>query len=310
MALRYTGGSDVITLFGSHHGQTLFTTSVSGQAFRRKALPAAWSPLALRAPAPNCRRCAYKQTFPDCGLLCATRIGDIIDAAGSDPACMIVEPVLANGGNIVPPPGYFPALRRLCDERGIVLIADEVQTGLGRTGHMFASEALGLRPDIVTVGKGLGGLGLPIGAILMRSELDVLEAHDHSFTSGGWLVALKAAVATIDVIGAPGFLERVRQAGVLLGRLLGELVAMYPCVADARGVGLMWGIEVADAHGAPDPELTREIVDRAYQCGLIVRSSAYGRGNVVKVRPSLIITDGELHALVDRLADAIGDAIG
>jgi 4-aminobutyrate aminotransferase len=243
-------------------------------------------------------------------LLCATRIGDIIDAAGNDPACMIVEPVLANGGNIVPPPGYFSAVRRLCDERGIVLIADEVQTGLGRTGHMFASEALGLRPDIVTVGKGLGGLGLPIGAILMRSELDVLEAHDHSFTSGGWLVALKAAVATIDVISAPGFLERVRQAGVLLGRLLGELVAVYPCVADARGVGLMWGIEVADAHGAPDPELTREIVDRAYQRGLIVRSSAYGRGNVVKVRPSLIITDGELHALVDRLADAIGDAIG
>jgi 4-aminobutyrate aminotransferase-like enzyme len=311
MAQRFTGASDVISLFHAHHGQTFLMTALSGSAHRRAGLPCATSPHSLRVPAPNCHRCFYNQRFPECELLCVDRIHDFIDQASSGAvACMIVEPILANGGNVVPPPGYFASVRRVCDERGIVLIADEVQTGIGRTGHMFASEALGLEPDIVTLGKSLGGLGVPIAAILMRDELDVLERHDHSFTGGGWLVALKAAVATIEVVGAPGFLERVREAGCVLGGLLQELAHELPCVDQVRGLGLMWGVELVNAGGAPDPGLARAVVERAYERGLVVRSSEYGRGNVIKIRPSLVATNADLDEIVSRLAAAIRDACG
>lgn len=312
MAQRFTGAPGVISLFHAHHGQTFLMTAISGAAFRRSGPAGAAAPHVLRVPAPYCHRCFYGQRFPECALLCVERIYDFIDQAGDggEIACLIVEPVLANGGNIVPPPGYFPALRRLCDERRILLIADEVQTGLGRTGHMFASEAFGLQPDIVTLGKSLGGLGLPIAAILMRRELDVLEPHDHSFTSGGWLVALKAAVATVEVISAPGFLERVRDAGVLLGGLLEQLERDHPRVDDVRGIGLMWGVEVVDADGAPDPRLAKAIVERAYERGLLLRSSGYGRGNVLKIRPSLIATDADLEEMTAKLSDALRDVGG
>jgi 4-aminobutyrate aminotransferase-like enzyme len=308
MAQRFTGKPGVVSLFSSHHGQTFMMTAISGSAFRRRGLSSSAIPHVLRVPAPHCRRCFYGQHFPECELLCVDRIHDFIDeAGGDDTACMIVEPILGNGGNIVPPPGYFPALRRLCDERQIVLIADEVQTGLGRTGHMFASDALGIRPDIITLGKSLGGIGLPIAAILMRRELDVLERHDHSFTSGGWIVALKAAVATVRVINAPGFLERVRQAGLVLRGLLQELAEEHSCVADARGMGLMWGVEVVDGNGHPAAPLTTAIVNRAYERGLLLRSSEYGYGNVVKIRPSLIATDADLEEIVGRLSGAMRD---
>jgi 4-aminobutyrate aminotransferase-like enzyme len=310
MAQRFTGASGVISLFRAHHGQTCLMTAMSGAAFRRKGLPSTASQHVLRVPAPYCHRCFYAQRFPECELLCVDRIHDFIDeASGGDVACFIVEPILANGGNIVPPPGYFAAVRQLCDERQIVLIADEVQTGLGRTGYMFASEALGLRPDIITLGKSLGGVGLPIAAILMRPEFDVLERHDHSFSSGGWLVALKAAAATVEVISGPGFLERVRHAGDLLGELLRELAKDHPCVSDVRGMGLMWGVELVDADGVPDPRLATAIVECAYERGLLLRSSEYGRGNVLKIRPSLIATDADLREMTTRLSRAMRDAV-
>jgi 4-aminobutyrate aminotransferase-like enzyme len=308
MAQRFTERPGVVSLFGSHHGQTFTMTAISGSASRRKGLWSSSIPHIVRVPAPYCRRCFYGKEFPECELLCVERIHDFIDeASGGDIACLIVEPILGNGGNIVPPPGYFPALRRLCDEREIVLIADEVQTGLGRTGHMFASDALGLQPDIITLGKSLGGVGLPIAAILMRRELDVLERHDHSFTSGGWLVAVKAAVATVQVISAPGFLERVRQAGLVLGALLQELARDHRCVDDVRGMGFMWGLEIVDANGAPDSSLTTAIVNGSYERGLLLRSSQYGRGNVLKIRPSLIATNNDLEEIVMRLNDAVRD---
>jgi len=215
---------------------------------------------------------------------------------------MIIEPILGNGGNIVPPLGYFKRLRKLCDENNMLLIADEVQTGVGRTGTMFASELFDIQPDLITLAKGLGGIGVPVAAVLMQSRLNVLEKHEHSFTSGSNLISVTAAKSTLEVVSEPGFLDAVKRKGILLGGLLQELALKYPSIGEARGVGLMWGLEIVGDHNEPDTPKTNAIIDRAFEDQhLILRSSRYGFGNVVKVRPSLTTTEDELVEIVDRL---------
>jgi 4-aminobutyrate aminotransferase len=218
---------------------------------------------------------------------------------------MIIEPILGNGGNIIPPAGYFKRLRQLCDEHRMILIADEVQTGIGRTGYMFASELFDIQPDIITLAKGLGGIGVPVAAVLMQSRLDVLEKHEHSFTSGSNLISVTAAKSTLEVVTEPGFLEAVRSKGSLLGSLLTEMADKYDCIGEARGVGLMWGLEIVDEDDAPDAVKSNGIIDRAFEeQQLILRGSRYGYGNVVKVRPSLTATEDEIAEIVKRL-DAV-----
>lgn len=303
IAQKATGRSEVMSLFLSHHGQTLFTTALSGNAFRRAAFPATHTSPGPKLPAPYCHRCFYARSHPDCGLMCADRLEDFIEFASSGSmAALIVEPVLGNGGNIVPPPGYFERIREICDRYGILVIADEVQTGLGRLGTCFGSTAVGLRPDIITLGKGLGGVGVPAAAVLMRPELDVLEPFEHSFTSGANPLTLAAAEATIDVITDEAFLPRVRAAGAALGSALQALGARSELVSDVRGLGMMWGLELSRPDGAPAPELAREVVRVARdEERLVLRPSRYGFGNVVKVRPALIASDTELTDITARL---------
>jgi 4-aminobutyrate aminotransferase-like enzyme len=300
MAQAATGGRDVITLFRSHHGQTMMTTAMSGEAFRRAPFPAS-HPEMLHVPDPYCLRCFYRQDPSSCGLLCAERINDFIEHAGSGSvACVVVEPVAGSGGNIVTPAGYLAALRRLCDERGIMLIFDEVQTGIGRVGRMFAADHFGVRPDAITLGKGLGGSGAQVAAILTAETMAGLPGEYHSFTHGANVLAAAAAVATLDVIAAPGFLARVREVGAQVRGRLEELVPRFPAIGDVRGLGLMIGVELVDERGRPDVDLTRRLVAQAMDHGLILRSSRYGRGNVVKIRPPLIIDREEADLLCDR----------
>jgi 4-aminobutyrate aminotransferase-like enzyme len=315
IAQKATGRTDIVSVFLAHHGQTHLATAISGNAFRREHQPDAVAAHSIKVPAPYCHRCFYEATHPSCALRCARRIQDFIDHASSGRvAAVIIEPVLGNGGNIVPPAGYFDELRRVCDRNGCLLIVDEVQTGIGRTGAMFACETFGIEPDLLVTAKGLGGIGIPVGAILMRRDLAVLEAHEHSFTSGANLLALAAADATLAVIGAPGFLAEVRRKTVLLRRSLTAVGAACPLVSDVRGVGFMWGLEIVDRAGAPSAELANRVIDVAlHRHALIVRGSRYGRGNTVKVRPALVATDAEVGDVTARLARAlreVADEVG
>lgn len=309
IAQKVTGKTDVISLFHSHHGQTVYATAISGNAFRRANQPDAVSSHSIKVPAPYCHRCFFGAQHPGCGLRCVSRIQDFIDYASSGRvAAVIVEPVQGNGGNIVPPPGYFDELRDLCDRNGMLLILDEVQTGMGRTGHMYASETFGIRPDLIVVAKGLGGIGIPVGAILLRAPLAVLDSHEHSFTSGANLIALAAAEATLDTIAAPGFLANVRRKAILLRRCLEGIGRDSRLICDVRGVGFMWGLEVVDAAGQPSAELTERIIDVALRkYHLILRNARYGRGNVLKVRPALIAGEADLIDITQRLRDAIAE---
>jgi 4-aminobutyrate aminotransferase-like enzyme len=310
MAQLHTGRSEVITLFRSHHGQTLATTGIAGSGARRRRL--ATHPLAaLQVPDPYCYRCFYRERPETCGFLCVDRIDDFIAYASSGRiACVVIEPISGNGGNVVPPDGYLQALRRFCDEREIVLIFDEVQTGLGRTGEMFAADHFGVAPHAMAIAKGLGGSGLPIAAILAEERLTGLHRDEHAFTGGGNLLGAAAALATLRVLRAPGFLAHVREVGAAILERFHAMQRRLPAIGDVRGVGLMIGIELVDRAGRPDVRLANDVVARGLEYGVVLRASEYGRGSVIKVRPALVITTEEAELLCDRIERLLATATG
>lgn len=307
MAQHATGKRDVITLFRSHLGQTMTMASLSGNAFRKDPLQAVY-PDRLHVPDPYCARCFYNERPETCGFLCVERIDDFIEHASSGSvAAMVVEPISGNGGNIVPPHGYLQALKDLCESHQIVLVFDEVQTGLGRTGEMFAADYFGVAPHIMTVAKGLGGSGLQVAAILAEERLAGMASDHHSFTYGSNALACAGAAKTIEILQRPGFLEHVRAVGAYFMGRLGELQQRHPVMWDVRGAGLMIGIEVCRPEAAGHPyapanvALTNQIVKVGKDLGLLLRTSRYGRGNVVKIRPPLIIGYDEADEVCDRL---------
>jgi 4-aminobutyrate aminotransferase len=300
IAQAYTGKRDVITVFASHHGQTYYTTNLSGNAFRRQLYPVSGGGT-LHVPAADCNRCFYKKSYPSCDLMCVDSIKTFIEYASSGSvAAVVVEPVLGNGGNIVPPKPYFKKLRQLCDEMGIILIFDEVQTGLGRLGHMFAADYFEVEPHIMVLAKGLGG-PVPRAAILLEERLEKMPRYQHSTTGGSSLVSAASALATIRVVQQPGFLEGVREVGTYLGNRLQSLQARYPFIGDVRGVGLMWGLEIVYGSGAPHVDLCNRLAHLGREHGLLLRTSRYGYGNVLKIRPPLIITHQQVDELMERL---------
>jgi 4-aminobutyrate aminotransferase-like enzyme len=300
LAQRATGRRDVISLFRSHHGQTLATTAISGNAFRREPFPDI-GVNRLIVPDPYCHRCFYGQHRDTCGLMCVSRIDDFIEFASSGSvAAVIVEPISGNGGNIVTPDGYLERLRTFCTERDIVLIFDEIQTGIGRTGQMFAAQHFGVEPDIITIGKGLGG-GAQVAAMLSDPELGPMETEYLSFTSGANVLAAASANATLNVVDDADFLANVRAVGAHIRNRLVELRKRHNCIDDIRGIGLMIGFEVIDRNHRPSAALTNAIVRKGREHGLLLRSSRYGRGNVVKIRPPLILTHDEADLICDRL---------
>lgn len=307
MAQRATGRRDVITMFRSHLGQTMMMANLSGNAFRRSALPLSVGADSLLVPDPYCFRCFYGQKISSCGLMCVDRINDFLEFASSGSvAAVLVEPISGNGGNIVPPDGYFTKLRELCDQHDIKLMFDEIQTGIGRTGYMFAAEYFGVEPDAMTVGKGLGGSGAQVAAILASDELAGLPANDHSFTNGANLLAAAAALATLDIIDDPEFLANVRSTGTRILERCSAMSRKHRCIADVRGVGLMIGIEIVDQAGGSDAGLTNHLAEKAPGHGLILRTSRYGRGNVLKIRPPLTLTLDEADLICDRFDALLG----
>jgi 4-aminobutyrate aminotransferase-like enzyme len=307
MAQRATGKREVITMFRSHVGQTMMMTSMSGNAFRRAPFSTLF-PATLQVPDAYCFRCFYNQHPETCGMMCVQRLDDFLEYASSGSvAAVLIEPISGNGGNIIPPDGYFPRLREFCDRNDIKLILDEIQTGIGRTGYMFAAEYFGIRPDAITLAKGLGGSGAQVAAILTTEELAGLPSDQHSFTYGANVMAAAAADVTLDIISQPEFLANVRRTGEVILERLAELRTRYPAMADVRGLGLMIGIELVDSDGRPSKDLANTMAARAMEHGLILRTSRYGRGNVVKIRPPLILTVAEANLICDRFDQLLAE---
>lgn len=305
MAQLHTGRRDVIVPFRAHLGQSIATASLNGTTKMRAPFPYRY-PGGLHVPGPYCFRCFYRQTPESCGMLCVERIEDFITYASSGSvACVVIEPISGAGGNIVPPAGYLQELRRFCDEHEIVLVFDEIQTGLGRTGRMFAADHFGVQPHMMTLAKGLTGSGLPMAAILTEERMADWDRSLHSFTYGSHTLAAAAALATLEIVQRPGFLENVRASGdILLGRLR-DLQPDHPVIGDVRGVGLMLGVELVEPDGSAAVgravAYQRALQDR----GVLTRVSEHGAGSTIELRPPLILTAAEAHLIADRFAEAL-----
>ncbi|MET0401813.1 MAG: aspartate aminotransferase family protein [Cystobacter sp.] len=305
IAQHVTGKRDVITMFRGHLGQTMATIGYSGFAFHRAPFPYVM-PGALHVPDPSCSQCFYGRKADECeDLPCVSRIDDFIRYASSGSvACVLIEPIFGVGGNIVPPPRYFPELKRFCEERGIILIFDEIQTGFGRTGEMFAANHFGVSPHMMTLSKGLTGSGLPLGAILTEERLMGMPRIHHGFTAGGNAVSAAAAVKTVEIVSRPDFLPHVRRVGKRLKEGLEKLIPHYPFIHEVRGVGLMLGVEVVGPKGEAAPARALGLQAALMKQGLMTRVSEHGRGHVIEMRPALIITEKEVDELVARFGEA------
>jgi 4-aminobutyrate aminotransferase/(S)-3-amino-2-methylpropionate transaminase len=213
-------------------------------------------------------------------------------------ACVVVEPIAGEGGFIVPEPGWLPALAEWCRANGILLVADEVQTGFGRTGAWFACEHEGVVPDVVATAKALGG-GMPIGGVTARAEvIDTVHAGGLGGTFGGNPLSCAAALAAIETIEQDGLLERARHIESVMRPRLESLVRDHRCVGEVRGRGAMLAIELVDADGEPDAPVTGAVAAACHREGVLVLTAG-SYGNVLRFLPPLVISD-------ELLDDALG----
>lgn len=315
MSRLVTGGWEVVGFSQSWHGMTGAAASATYSAGRRGYGPAAIGSMAI--PAPN----AYRPRFTtvEGGLDWRRELDDGFDLVDRQTsgglAAFIAEPILSSGGVIDLPEGYLPALLERCHERGMLLVLDEAQTGIGRTGRMFASERDGITPDVLTLSKTLGA-GLPLAAVLTTAEIEE-RAHERGFLFYTTHVSdpLPAAVglAVLDVVARERLADRAVAAGDRLRRGLLELQERHECIGDVRGRGLLLGVEVVADRltREPAPETGAAISRRCFELGLsmnIVQLPAMG--GVFRIAPPLTVTDAEVDLGIDILDRAIADVTG
>ena len=295
-----TGRHKTISMWDAFHGASLDAISVGGEAlFRRGIGPLL--PGTEHVPPCDPRGCRF-----GCAGSCDARCAEYVEyvlAKEEDVAAVIVETIRSTDVQI-PPPAYYQTLRRACDEHGALLILDEIPIGLGRTGTMFAVERYGVVPDMLVLGKGLGGGIFPMAALIAREELDVaaeraLGHYTHEKSS----VGCAAGLATLEVIESEKLLERSQRLGSHALARLRDLQRRTPVVAEVRGIGLLLAIELVDpASGAP----ARDVAERVlYECLTRGVSFKVGQGNVIVLAPPLVIDDHDLDRALDIIASAI-----
>jgi 4-aminobutyrate aminotransferase len=223
----------------------------------------------------------------------------------SDVAAILVEPIQGEGGYVVPPDGFLAGLRALCDEHGILLIFDEVQSGIGRTGRMFASQHWGVSPDIMTLAKGMGS-GLPIGAMVAKKRLmSQWKRGAHGNTYGGNPITCAAANATIDLVEG-GMVGNAATVGAHFTSSLHDLARDFPCIGDVRGKGLMIGMELIESDGSPARALCDAVITRAFHNGLLLLSCGT---STVRFMPPLDVTREEVDEAMALLRTSLQEAM-
>ncbi|WP_267551817.1 aspartate aminotransferase family protein [Rhizobium rhizogenes] len=310
MAKLVTGGYEIVAFAQSWHGMTGAAASATYSAGRRGYGPAAVGSLVI--PAPNSYRPRF--THPDGSNDWQTELDDafaLIDRQSTgNLAAFIAEPILSSGGILELPPGYLAALKRKCEERGMLLILDEAQTGIGRTGHMFAFQRDGVTPDILTLSKTLGA-GLPLAAVMTTEDIEE-KAHERGFLFYTTHVSdpLPAAVGltVLDVVERDGLVAQAVARGERLRNGLSSLQQRFECVGDVRGRGLLLGLEiVADRQTkAPGFELGARVMEEAMLRGLSMNIVKLpGMGGVFRIAPPLTVSDAEIDLGIAIMSDAI-----
>lgn len=292
---------------GAFHGRTMGALSLTASKAAQRRHFSPLLPGVTHVPYANCYRCPYGLTHPSCKMHCVTVIRDQYFRSlvpPEDVAAIVVEPIQGEGGIIVPPPEFHPMLAELAREFGILYVVDEVQTGMGRTGRMFASEHWGVTPDILAVGKGIAS-GLPMGATMASADLMAWPAGSHANTFGGNPVACEAALVTIELLEQK-LVANAAAVGAYLLRELGALQARHRLIGDVRGKGLMIGLEcVRDRHTKEMAiEERNEIIQRCFRRGLLLLGAGQ---NVIRLVPPLMITKRDADVALDILDRVLTD---
>lgn len=296
IAKQFTDKYEIIALQASFHGRTNATLSITGNR-KRKYKGGPYLPGIAFAPTPNCYRCPFELEKEKCNLKCARYLRDVIDFQTSGSvAAFIAEPIMGEGGIIVPPEGYFKKVKEILDEFEILFIADEVQSGFGRTGEFFAIEHYEVEPDIMTMAKGIAD-GFPLSAFITRDEIArSFKPGDHLSTFGGNPVSCAAALANIDFLLEENISEQANDKGEkFMSKLRNELMKKHNLIGDIRGKGLMIGIElVKDKEKTPAPEEASKIREICRENNLLIGVGGV-YGNVIRIQPPLTISEEQLE---------------
>lgn len=286
---------EIVSFIGAFHGRTMgslaFTASKPIQ--QKRFLPTIGG---VHIPYAYCYRCVFKMEYPSCGLWCADYLKEVCFETFLPPeevAAVIVEPIQCEGGYIVPPPEFLPKIKKTCEQFGILYISDEVQTGFGRTGKWWGVDHYNIVPDITCVAKSIAA-GVPMGATIVKKELDFTEKGAHSNTYGGNLLACATALESIQIIKDENLIENASKIGTLALKQLIEFKEDIEIVGDVRGQGLMIGVEIVKNKETKEPakKATQDIIQESFKKGLILLPCGK---SVIRLIPPLIIDEETLQ---------------
>lgn len=304
---RYTSGRQtIIACTGGFHGRTMGALSLtsSSSAYRRRYHPLL--PSVYHVSYPACFICSCGMNAEACGGKCLEELDRLFQrqVPPEEVAAIIIEPFLGEGGYYPAPRSYLKGLRKICDQYGILLIFDEVQSGIGRTGKWFCCENAGVKPDILVTAKAVAS-GLPLGAVIASRQLmNKWDSPSHGSTFGGNPVSCAAALATLRAIKEEGLLERSCVAGAKMVSYLQEVAMHNPSIGEVRGMGCMIGVEFVDEAGAADGRLCQNLIDECLAKGVILIGCGLKR-NVVRLIPPLNVSDAELKQALGIFSDAL-----
>ncbi|MFD1826989.1 MULTISPECIES: 4-aminobutyrate--2-oxoglutarate transaminase [Mumia] len=304
IARAHTGRQAVVVFDHAYHGRTNLTMAMTAKSMPYKHGFGPFSPEVYRAPMSYPFRDGIKD-----GRLAAERALDVIDkqVGAANLAAVVIEPIQGEGGFVVPAEGFLAAIAQWCAENGVVFVADEVQSGFGRTGAMYACEHEGVVPDLVVTAKGVAD-GLPLSAVTGRAAImDAAHASGLGGTYGGNPLACAAALATIEILEAEGLVARAGAIESLMRDRLHRVAADDPRIGDVRGRGAMIAIELVDAAGEPDAALAKRLASACHTEGVIILTCGTW-GNVIRFLPPLTISDALLHEALDVLTTALQEA--
>ncbi|MCE9666507.1 aminotransferase class III-fold pyridoxal phosphate-dependent enzyme [Myxococcus stipitatus] len=315
IARLYTGRHKVIARYSSYHGSTSGSVAATGDLRRWMVEPASTGPGVVFGPEVNCYRCPLGRTRESCGVACADYLAYMMDHE-QNVAAVIIEPIVGSNGVLIPPADYLPRLAEHCRKRGVLLIADEVMSGWGRTGKWFSVEHWGVVPDILTTAKGITNAAAPLGVVATSRAIadhfdDHFFAHGHTYEAHP--LTLAPAIAAIDEYRRLDLLNRARTMGEVLGARLRALADKHPSIGDVRGMGLFWALDLVRNRGTREPfNVPRDKLERRPLVADAVSAECMKRGVSVMswvshllVAPPLIITEAELDEGVAALDAAL-----
>jgi 4-aminobutyrate aminotransferase len=308
LARYHTKRQHVVAFHGAFHGRTLGSLSLTASRSSHRAHFGPLIPGVHHVPYGFCHRCPYQLKHPSCGIECVGVLEKVLfryEVRPEEVAAIFVEPIQGEGGYVVPPPEYLPMLQELCRKHGILLVLDEIQSGFGRTGRMFACEHWGIEPDILCTAKGIAS-GMPLGAMIARDEISTWTRSTHGSTFGGNPVACAAALATIELL-EEGLIKNAAFVGEILKTKLMAMQSRYSEISDVRGLGLMIGVEFErnDGSHVPDAKLRDRVMQKCFEKGLLLLSCGE---STLRFCPPLIVAEEEVTTAIRLFEAAIAEA--